>query len=293
VSPSKGNLTNHVADQVDRPEGEEPSGRTDKGRPSLPERDRNALATALLFVVLGFGAIYVVAKVADVKDGAVLAVVLVVPALLYLMLSGRVNELKGPAGLEVRLSEVANQTIPVPGGDSPAGTLAYEEIHAVETGRGESFLSRIRGITPGEPVILTLTLGSRSIDGLAVANYAKGLAQFPRFRFVAVLDSAEHGNLISYMEERVFRHLIDADIFDAQELLNNIAQKNVGAVRAFPGMVVTTVTPETSIADALRTMERHRLNALLVTEHSRVKGIVERERLANVLLLSLIKQPSS
>jgi hypothetical protein len=282
-----------VADQVDEPATEVRPGRNDTGRPGVPARDLAALATALLFVILGFAAIYVVAQVAEVKDGAVLAVVLVVPALLYLMLSGRVNELKGPAGLEVRLSEVAKQTIPVPGKDSPTGALAYEELREVGAGRRASFLERVRDITPAEPVILTLTLGSHSIDGAAVANYAMALAQFPRFRFVAILDSDEHGNLISYMEERVFRHLVEADLIDAQELLNNIEQKNVGAVRAFSGMIVTTVTPEASIADALREMERLRLNALLVTEHHQVKGIVERERLANALLLSLIDNPPS
>jgi CBS domain-containing protein len=282
-----------VANETDRPVVEERSGRTATKGPSVPTRDLIALATALLFVVLGFAAIYVVAQVAEVKDGAVLAAVLIVPALLYLMLSGRVNELKGPAGLEVRLSEVANQTIPVAGKDRPEGALAYEQLRQVETGRRESFLRRIRDITPQEPVILTLTLGSDSIDGNAAANYARGLGQFSRFRFVAVLDSHEHGKLVSYMEERAFRHLIESDVVDAQELLNNIEQKNVGAVRAFPGMVITSVTPGTSIADALRQMEKLRLNALLVTENGHVKGIVERERLANALLLSLIEHSTA
>jgi hypothetical protein len=40
-------------------------------------------------------------------------------------------------------------------------------------------------------------------------------------------------------------------------------------------------------------MERLRLNAMLVTERGRVKGIVERERLANALLILLVDQPSS
>jgi CBS domain-containing protein len=92
------------------------------------------------------------------------------------------------------------------------------------------------------------------------------------------------------MEDHSFRHLIEADVIDAQELLNNIEH---GAIRAFPGMVVSTVTPETSIADGLREMERLRLNAMLVTERGRVKGIVERERLANALLILLVDQPSS
>ena len=244
----------------------------------------------MLFAALGFAAIYVVAKVADVKDGAVLAVVLIVPALLYLMLSGRVNEFKGPGGLEVRLSAVAQQTIPVHGTEAQGGALAYEELRAVETGRRESFLRRIQDITPREPVILTLTLGSKAINGEAAANYARGLTQFPRFRFVAVLDSS--GHLISYMDERAFRHLVEADVIDAQQLLNNIEQSNVGEIRRSAGMISDTVTPETNIADALREMERLRLNALLVTDHGQVKGIVERERLANALLLSLIDRPS-
>jgi CBS domain-containing protein len=255
----------------------------DRRRSPLPERDLIAGATALVFVVLGFAAIYVVAKIADVKDGAVLASILIVPALLYLMLSGRVNELKGPAGLEVRLSAVANRAIPVHGKD-PA--LSYEALRAVETGRRESFLRRIQDITPTEPVLLTLTLGCDSINGEAAANYARGLTQFPRFRFVAILDTT--GHLISYMDERAFRHLVEADVVDAQELLNNIEQKNVGEIRKSAGMITETVTPATSIAEALRDMERLRLNALLVTEDGQVRGIVERDRLANALLLSLI-----
>jgi CBS domain-containing protein len=280
-----------VTNPVDTPVTEKRSERTDTRRLPLPQRDVIAGGTALVFAVLGFAAIYVVSKVADVKDGIVLAVIMVVPALLYLMLSGRVNELKGPGGLEVRLSEVAQQTIPVHGKDTPASALAYEELRAVETGRRESFLRRIQDITPKEPVILTLTLGCDSINGEAVANYARGLTQFPRFRFVAILDSA--GHLISYMDESAFRHLVEADVVDAQELLNNIEHSNVGEIRSSAGMIVNTVTPGTNIADALREMERLRLNALLVTEHGQVRGIVERERLANALLLSLIERPSS
>ncbi len=280
-----------MTNQVETPVTEKRSERNDTSRPLLSERDVLAAAGAVLFAALGFAAIYVVAKVADVKDGAVLAVVLVVPALLYLMLSGRVNEFKGPGGLELRLSAAASQTIPVHGADSRGSALAYEELRAVETGRRESFLKRIQDITPTEPVILTLTLGSDSINGEAAANYARGLTQFPRFRFVAVLDSA--GHLISYMDERAFRHMVEADVLDAQQLLNNIEQSNVGEIRRSAGMIFDTVAPDTNIADALREMERLRLNALLVADHGQVKGIVERDRLANALLLSLIERPSS
>lgn len=256
----------------------------------MPTRDLVALVVALLFVALGFAGIYIVAKVADVKDGAVLASLMIVPAVLYLLLSGRVSDLKGPAGLEVRLSEVANTTIPLAEDEQGTSEISIERVQAVEKGRTESFLSRIKDVAPEDSVVLTITLGSGPIDAAAAADYAKGLTQFPRFRFVAILDS--HGKLISYMGESAFRHVIEADVVDARELLNNIEHANVGAVRAYPGMIVSTVTPHTSIADALRQLERLRLNALLVTEDGDIKGIIERERLANALLLSLVDYAS-
>jgi CBS domain-containing protein len=256
----------------------------------IPARERNALLGVLLFVVVGCAGIYVVAKVAGVRDGTTLAALLIVPALLYLLLSGRVSDLKGPAGLEVQLVEVANQRIPFSDQEDDAAALAFEAVRSVEKGRTESFLSRIRDITREDPVVLTLTLGSGPIDGEAAADYAKGLTQFPRFRFVAVLDS--HRKLVSYMDASAFRHVIEADVVDAQELLRNIEDKNIGAVRAFPGMVFTTVTPRTSIADGLRKMEKVHLDALLVTDQGEIRGIVERDRLANALLLSLVDHAS-
>jgi hypothetical protein len=253
---------------------------------AIPARDAGAIGVALVFLSLGFGAIYVVAKVANVTDGAVLASALILPAILYLLISGRVSELKGPAGLEISISEVANRSIHVT--ENGGISLDYDQVRSVgrsESGRSESFLDQIRTLTPDDPVIFTLTLGSGPIDGPTAADYAKGLTQFPRFRFVAILDSMS--KLVCYMDERAFRHLIESDAFDAQRLLNNIEQQNIGAVRGYPGMIQSTISPTTSVADALREMERLRINALLVAEDGFVKGIVERDRLANALLLTI------
>jgi hypothetical protein len=274
-----------VADEQDTPEGgARPTPVRTKW--AVPARDLGALGGSVLFLVLGLAAIYVVSKVADVKDGVVLAALLIVPALLYLLLSGRVSDFKGPGGLEVRLAEVANKPLPPHAKDAETSSLSYERVREVERGRTESFVQHIRDITPDDPVVLTLTLGSGPIDGKAAADYARGLTQFPRFRFVAIVDS--HGKLISYMQESSFRHLIESDAVDTQQLLNNVERKNVGAVRSYPGMIVSTVSRKTSIADSLREMERLRTNALLVTEDGHIEGIVERDRVANALLLSLI-----
>jgi CBS domain-containing protein len=257
---------------------------------SALKAELSALGGAMLFVALGFAAILLVAKVADVRDGTVLAALLLLPALLYLLLSGRVSDLKGPGGLEVQLAKVANQTIPVAGQEQDGAALSYEEVRPVERGRAESFLDRVRNITPSDPVVLTLTVGSGKIDGKVAADYARGLTQFPRFRFVAVLN--EDKTLIAYMDESAFRHVIAADVVDAAILLDNIEKKNIGPIRGFTGMITTTVAPGASIADALRTMDAERVAALLVTDGGRIKGIVERDRLANALLLTILDRVS-
>jgi CBS domain-containing protein len=289
VVPKRGESS--LADGTDAPKagGQPTSFRQEQL--TLLRAELGALGGAVLFVALGFAAILLVAKVADVKDGTVLASLLILPALLYLLLSGRVSDLKGPGGLEVQLAKVANQTIPMAGHEQGSAALSYEEVRPVERGRAESFLDRVRNITPADPVVLTLTVGSGRIDGKAAADYARGLTQFPRFRFVAVLN--DDGSLISYMEESAFRHVIEADVVDAAVLLNNIEHKNLGAVRAFPGMITTTVAPGASIADALRSMDNARISALLVSDDGHIKGIVERDRLANALLLSLLDRVSA
>jgi CBS domain-containing protein len=250
-----------------------------------------ALGASLLFLVLGFAGIYVIAKVADVKDGTVLAAVLIVPAVLYLLLSGRVSDLRGPGGLEVRLTHAASQAIPLSHGERGSSAVAFEKVREVHEGRKQSFLAKVKDIAPEDPVVLTLTLGSGPIDGVAAADYAKGLTQFPRFRFVAILD--EHDRLVAYMPATAFRHMIESDVFDAQALLNNIEQKNVTGLLTFPSMFVATATSRSSVAEALREMDQAGLPALLVTDRGKITGIVERDQLANKLLLSLIERPGA
>src|SRR5437763_10438672 len=117
---------------------------------AIPGRDAGALAVALLFLLLGLGAIVAVKKIGGITDGVVLASALILPAILYLLISGRVSELKGPGGLEVSISEVANRSIHVEGSGGDIA-LAYEQVSEVPKGRSESFLERIRTVTPDNP----------------------------------------------------------------------------------------------------------------------------------------------
>jgi CBS domain-containing protein len=243
------------------------------------------LVGALLFLVVGFAGIYAVVKVAGEKDGTVLVALLVVPALVYLLLSGRVQDLKGPGGLELTLAEVANEQIPLPDDTNTTRELSFEKIATIEKGETTALDSTIQKIPPGAPVVLTFKLGM-DINGPRAASYARRLTQLRRFRFVAILDA--QGKLVSYMEESAFRHTIDAGDTSGITLINNIREKRIEEVRDFPGMIVNRLSPRTSIAQALRKMERTHLNALLVVDEGAIVGIAERDHLANILILSLI-----
>lgn len=263
----------------------EPRGVVSRGMSSIPGRDAGALAVAVVFLLLGFGAIIAVRKVGDITDGVVLASALLLPAILYLLISGRVSDLKGPGGLEISIAEVANRSISV-GDEVGSIALAYEQVRQVQGGtRTESFLARVKSVDPRDPVLFTLKLGSEPINGAAAADYVKALTQFPRFRFVSIVDSA--GKLVCYMEEASFRHLIESNAIDAQTLLNHIAHQDVGDVRAYPCMIHNTLAPDTSIAEALRQMDRIHSSAMLVCQEGYVKGVVERDHLANALLLKI------
>jgi CBS domain-containing protein len=279
-----------VADGTAAPKPGNQATGSDQEQARRWKAELTALGGVLVFLALGFAAILAVAKVADVKDGTVLAALLILPALFYLLLSNRVTDLKGPGGLEVQLAKVANQTIPMAGHEQEGGALAYEQVRAVERGRVESFYARVRNITSADPVVLTLTVGSGPINAEAAADYARGLTQFPRFRFVAVLK--KDGSLISYMDESAFRHVIEAQVVDAAMLLKDIEDENVAAVRDFQGMIPTTVPSDASVADALRKIDDARADALLVADDGRIKGIVERDRLANALLLTILDRVS-
>jgi CBS domain-containing protein len=256
----------------------------------IPRRELLAVAGAVTFLVLGFAAIYIVVKVAGERDGTVLAALLIIPALLYLLLSGQVKDLKGPAGLELTLADVANRSIPLPDQAHSTQELSFEKIESVAKGRTATLDERIKKIPQGAPVVLTFTLGSQ-INGPAAASYTQRLTQLRRFRFVAILDS--QGKLVSYMEERAFRHTLLAEYDPSgMTLINNIRDKHVGELKEFPGMILHTVSPRTTIAQTLQKMDRTHLNALLVIEKGAIVGIAERDHLVNKLLLELIDRAS-
>jgi hypothetical protein len=251
-------------------------------------RDLAAVLGALAFLGIGFGAIYLVVKVADVKDGAVLASLLIIPALVYLVLSGRVTELKGPGGLEVKLKEAANESVTSRPQQLQLDGPPVAEMQEVVKGDPMKLKQRLTELDESQPIVLTLVVSDDSqYSTWSVQQYAKALSQFRSFRFVVFIDKEKC--LVGYMPVRSFRELLGVGQLGAEfiQLVNEGKSKEL---LRFPGVLTKTISPDQTAADALRQMEDVGTDALLVSDQKKaILGVVERDELLSRLVLALVR----
>src|SRR5215208_6120030 len=122
-------------------------------------------ATATFFLLLGLGVVWFARAVADVKDGAVLASFVIVPALLYVVLRGDLAELKGPGGWAATFVRVATSKV------NPAGEqVESEDVQVIEKQTMSGLMERVASLNLAEPVLLTLTMG-RSYTPADIQGY--------------------------------------------------------------------------------------------------------------------------
>jgi CBS domain-containing protein len=244
------------------------------------------LLGALLFIAIGFAAIYLVATVANVEDGLVLAALLIVPAVVYLVLSGRVTELKGPAGLELKLAAAANEAVRPEPENVPVAAIPVAEMQQVAKGNLESLQQRLDAIDESQPIVLTLTLGAARYQPRPLGQYAKALSQLRAFRFVVLVDQRKH--FVAYMRAEAFREMLDVPAL-GRAFTQLINDGNLNGLLRFPGMITKGVSPDETAKEVLREMDDQSVDAMLVVDRQgNIVGVVERAELLTRLLLSLV-----
>ena len=147
--------------------------------------------------------------------------------------------------------------------------------------------STSQDIAPSDPVVLILTSArERSTQGRG--RLRRGWTQ-PRASGSCGAQRGQDTDLLHGRERLPPRDRCRCG--RRRVLLDNIENENLGPIRG-SGMITTTVAPGTSVADALRTIENQRTDALLVTVDGRIKRIVERDPLANAMLLTILDRVS-
>jgi CBS domain-containing protein len=248
------------------------------GRNNQPPRPGPAV-TAIFFLMLGVGVVWFARAIADVKDGAVLASFVIVPALLYVVLRGDLAELKGPGGWAATFVRVATSKV------TPAGEqVESEDVQIIEKETMSGLMQRIASLGLAEPVLLTLTMG-RSYTPADVQGYLTTLAQFPRFRLVALLDSS--GVFLGCTSPPELTGLMRSGPLSTG-FLTAIQQNDTRAVFRYPRMLRKVVSADATNAEALAAMNEYNLDAIaIVSENRRLRGVAQREQLVSKLVVAL------
>jgi hypothetical protein len=236
---------------------------------------------SLALVLVAVLVLWVAASVADLEGDAVYVALLILPFIVYAVLSGRLLEVKGPGGWEAKFAQVASAPV-----EHTSTTLPWERLQVVAKG-GPRALDGIRAqLDESEPVVLTLTVGHRYQPGL-LTRHIETLSHFRNFKFVVLHD--EQGRVVAYAPQWAVRSLL-ADPGLGRRFIADIANSNVGDLLRFPGVVRKTISEKAANADALAQMEELNLEALVVTaDDGSLRGIVEREQVLSKMMLALTR----
>lgn len=235
--------------------------------------------SATFFVLLGLGIMWFARKIADVQGDAVLTSLVLLPALAYIALSGRLSELKGPGGMSATFVKVAGAEV------TPTGQnlITAETVQIIEKASFDELRARASQIRANEPVLMTLTLGKHytTADLEAYIGY---LSQYPRFKLVAVVEKDEQ--FLGCISPQTLLGIARFPI--GQQFVDAVARADANEVFYFPGTLrEQMLTNETNVR-ALQRMTALKLDAMAIVDaNRRVLGVVERDQLVSTLVLSL------
>jgi hypothetical protein len=249
------------------------------------EQERRAVLFALLFLAVGFVILWFTKAVLKIEGEAVLIALLVMPILVYLILSGKLEEFKGPGGLEAKFTKVAGETVAAA---SEEVKLSVEEMQIVMKESLVVLERKRQELNEAQPIVMIMELGKHNYyQREAVLRYLDVLSQFRNFRFVVFVDTNKR--FTAYMTYWALKGLLtysdlgDHFIYDVNE---GLAQE----LFRFPGFIRETIRTQSTNSDALREMTKQNMEALVVIdEKNELSGIVEREQILSRMMLSLAK----
>jgi CBS domain-containing protein len=243
-----------------------------------------AIAIAIGSVALGMLVVRL-AKSADASlESSVLIALVVLPLLVYLVSSGRLAEFKAPGGIEAKFVEAARESV-----TAASGTISYENPQIVARASVADLLKRTAGeIDQSRPVVMTMTIASNgkyTVEHLE--QYLDVMSQFRNFTTVVFLDREQR--FIACMEAWALKQLVELPDL-ANEFVGLVNAGDQAGVLRYPGVLRKTISPTSTNVEALREMQAHNVDALVVVDEDwKLRGVVERYQVLSRLMLSLVK----
>jgi hypothetical protein len=248
-------------------------------------QERRAIILSTIFLVVGLIVVWVAKEAIKLDADAVLVSLLILPVIVFMVLSGKLEELKGPGGLEARFSKIARESI------TPADQTIEASVQDTEMveKQGVDKLRVLRQrLNESKPTVMTMELGSHrhpnGYNAEDVREYLNLLSQVRNFKFVLFQDHGQ--NFVGYMPHWSLRGILELHRL-GNEFIREINYGERDRLARYPGVITKAISSRTTNVQALQEMEKANLEALIVVDDWKFKGVVEREQLLSRMMLAL------
>ena len=253
------------------------------------KKELRPLLFSLLFLGLGVFVLWVANYLlqhdpATSMGDVVLVSLLVMPILIYAIISGSLTELKGPGGVGATFNAVA--TAPVSDTTAHDRVSVEEDSLILAKGGVEELERQVRNLDENRASVMTVTFGGAQYTPEALLEYVEAFWRSRNFKFVVILD--RDGRFLAYMPAWAAKNLLSSP--GRSEEFVKVLNEGRQELFSYLGIVRKTISASSTNAEALREMMAKDLEALVVTnEDSRLKGIAEREQILTKMVLDMTR----
>lgn len=245
-------------------------------------KEISGILIAILFLALGFLAVWSMHAMQITAGDAVFVALLLVPFITYVILTGRVSEFKAPGGLEAKF--VAMAAKPAVEFASQRVEFVEEEMRSVSKSSVEELARLERLVDGSKRIILNLTVGQKQYNKQDARKYIERFLRYRNFRHVVFID--QNGKFVAWIAPwAMFRILAEEQGDRFIDLINTGSLE----LLSFPGVMTTTISTTATNLQALQKMTEHNLEAiLLIDKDNKVVSVVEREQVLSKLMLGMM-----
>lgn len=243
--------------------------------------DLLAIIGAFSFLVVALLTILFGIRVAKIENSAVLIGLLIIPVVIYLVLSGRLSELKGPGGMEAKFVNAMNQPLRI---TTRSIEKSLKSVQITQRGTIDQLPDVMKMIDKSKPVILTIRLGESYFrnDWLI---YMNAILDKVLIAYVAIVDDNDH--LIAYMSVSDVRYVLDR-IPIGEELIRLIKEGSAEEIKRIPGVQTDFVLSTESAIDVLQQMDKKQSTSVVILDENRkILGIARKEDVTAQIVLDI------
>lgn len=249
------------------------------------EKEQKAVKMTVLFLSIGL-AFGVVAKfVFDITGDLVFAMFLLIPILLYLVITDKITELRTPSGWGVTFVKTARDSV-----EKEIGGERVEVDHNEQIAKEglDRLYQQTEKLDTNRAPVMVITIGFKYLTGILI-EYIDVLKRFPKFKYIVFRDLKKR--FIAFVSIDDFEQKLTSN---SEQIIESIKHDKIEDYFDTKKLVKQTVLNEATNASVLQMMTQEQLQAVAVVNNSfSFIGIVEREQLLGRMIVALTKAASS